>query len=104
MLTIKMRSLIKAQKELRSVGVGTRVGHGEDTGTVMLVDEVLIGELGTIDGETTGSISSGEVTTLCHKVRDDSMEGRALVGVSLIVISSTEKLKLGALDEPTVEY
>nr|XP_003188721.1 hypothetical protein ANI_1_1028064 [Aspergillus niger CBS 513.88] len=37
--------------------VGTSVGHGEETGLVVLVDEVLIGELLTVDGATTGLLT-----------------------------------------------
>lgn len=36
--------------------VGTSVGHGEQTGAVVLVLEVLIGELLTVDGATTGAL------------------------------------------------
>lgn len=41
--------------------VGTSVGHGEQTGAVVLVLEVLIGELLAVDGATTGA--------LCRMVR-----------------------------------
>ena len=77
-LSIEMRSGDEAEEELRSVGVGTSVGHGEDTGTVVLVDEVLIGELSSIDGLTTGTVSDGEVTTLGHESRDDSVPDTSL--------------------------
>ena len=63
-----MRSGDEAEEELRSVGVGTSVGHGEDTGTVVLVDEVLIGELSSVDGLTTGTVSDGEVITLLELI------------------------------------
>lgn len=38
--------------------VGTSVGHGEKTGTVVLVDEVLIGELLAVDGLATSALYS----------------------------------------------
>ena len=73
-----MRCGDEAEEELRSVSVGTSVGHGEDTGTVVLVDEVLIGELSSVDGLTTGTVSDGEVTTLGHESRDDSVPDTSL--------------------------
>ena len=77
-LSIEMRSRNEAEEELRSVGVGTSVGHGEDTGTVMLVNEVLIGELSSVDGFTSGTVSNSEISTLCHEARDDSVPDAAL--------------------------
>lgn len=44
--------------------VGTSVGHGEDTGLGVLVDEVLIGELLTIDGAATGALQIS--LDVCH--------------------------------------
>jgi len=42
--------------EPRDLRVGTSVGHGEQTGAGVLVDEVLIGELLAVDGATTGTL------------------------------------------------
>jgi hypothetical protein len=49
------------------------------TRLVVLLDEVLVSEFGTIDGLSTSSITSGEVTTLKHEIRDNSVEHTALV-------------------------
>ncbi len=38
-----------ANEELGSVGVGASVSHGKDTSASVLVDEVLISELSTVD-------------------------------------------------------
>ena len=38
-----------AEEELRAVGVGASVGHREDAGASVLVDEVLVGKLGAVD-------------------------------------------------------
>ena len=45
----------------------------------MLDLEVLIGELGTVDGLATTAITAGEVATLAHEAGDDPVEGAALV-------------------------
>jgi len=50
----------------------------------MLELEVLVLELVAVDGLATSAISVGEVTTLDHKVFDDTMKGRALVSESLL--------------------
>ena len=60
----------------------------------MLDSEVFIGELSSVDGETTGTVTSGEITTLGHEVRNNSVERRAFVSVSLLVVSSTERSKV----------
>lgn len=44
----------------------------------MLLSEVLIGELFSVDGFTSSSVSTGEVSSLDHEVRDDSVEGGSL--------------------------
>jgi hypothetical protein len=82
-LAIEPRGDNGGDEELGAVGVGTSVGHGEETGLVVLVDEVLIGELLTVDGATTGTVVAGEVTTLEHELGDDTVEGRALVTLTL---------------------
>ena len=46
--------------------------------------EVLVGELLAIDGLAAAAISSGEVATLAHEVRDDTVERGALVAEALL--------------------
>jgi len=56
-------------EELRAVGVGTSVGHGEEEGAVVTELEVLIGETRAVDGDTTSAVVVGEVTTLDYVKR-----------------------------------
>merc|ERR1712160_57097 len=51
-----MRSLHRAQEELRSVGVRACVGHGEDAGASVLQGEILVSELVAIDGFTASTV------------------------------------------------
>ena len=44
----------------------------------MLLDEVLVSELGTVDRFSSGAVSGGEVTSLAHEVRDHTVEGGSL--------------------------
>eukprot|EP00357_Protocruzia_adherens_P029815 CAMPEP_0115005988 /NCGR_PEP_ID=MMETSP0216-20121206/20215_1 /TAXON_ID=223996 /ORGANISM="Protocruzia adherens, Strain Boccale" /LENGTH=161 /DNA_ID=CAMNT_0002372451 /DNA_START=1296 /DNA_END=1781 /DNA_ORIENTATION=- len=76
---IQPGGLNKSNKELRTVGVGSSVGHREQSGDIMGNIEVLIVELSTIDRFTSGSISAGEVTTLSHESGNNTMEFGSLV-------------------------
>lgn len=62
--TIQMRGPPSADKELRSVGILTGIGHGYTSHTSVLESEVLVLELVAVDGVTTPAITSGEITTL----------------------------------------
>ena len=77
-LAIEPVGLDGAEEELRSVGVGPRVGHREDPRSSVLEREVLIGELHSVDGLTAGAVAAGEVAALAHELADDTVEGRAL--------------------------
>ena len=70
-------------EELRTVGVGSSVGHGEEEGAIVLKLKVLVVELVSVDGDSSSSVVVGEVTSLEHKVGDDTMEDRSLVAQSL---------------------
>ena len=59
------------------------------------MNEVLIRELSSVDGLTTGSVSSGEVSTLGHESRDNSvpdtsLEVEGLSGLTNSLLSSAE--------------
>jgi len=74
-------------EELGAVGVGTSVGHGEKAGLGVAELEVLIGELGTVDGLTARAVAAGEVTTLEHEAGDHTVEGAALVAQRLAALA-----------------
>lgn len=71
-------------EELRAVGVGSSVGHRENTGLGMLQLEVLVFELGAVDGLASGAVVVREVATLAHEVRDDPVKAAALVAETLV--------------------
>ena len=57
-------SLDGANEELGSVGVGTSVGHGEQSWAGVLQLEVLVSELLAVDGLATSAVVVGEVSSL----------------------------------------
>jgi hypothetical protein len=73
-LAVKVGRVDGGDEELGAVGVGAGVSHGEKPRLVMSQGEVLVVKLVAIDGLTTGSVSSSEITSLQHKLRDDSVE------------------------------
>jgi len=83
-LTIQPLGLGGAEEELRPVGVGSSVGHGQDTRAGVLEGEVLVLELVAVDGLAPGAVARGEVTTLAHEVGDDPVEGGALEPEALL--------------------
>ncbi len=89
-LTVQPWAWHSGDKELRAVGVLTRVGHGQHEWLRVIILEVLIGELGTVDGATTGTVLVGEVTTLAHKVGNDSVEGAASVAQITTLLTSAQ--------------
>jgi hypothetical protein len=58
---------------LGSVGVGSSVGHGQDSRSSVLEHEVLISELSTVDGLSTGTYTFGweRATRSVHQVRSN---------------------------------
>ena len=67
------------REELRSISSGTGVGHGQDSGSGVLLVEVLVRELGAVDRLASGAVSGGEITSLAHETRDHAVEGGSLV-------------------------
>jgi len=82
-------------EELRAVGVGTSVSHGEEEGLLVAELEVLILELAAVDRDTTGTVAASEVTTLEHELRDDTVERRLLVTVTSGGLSKSTEVLAG---------
>ena len=77
MLAIQMRSGHGAKKELRAIRVGSSVSHGQDSRTGVLETEVFVIEFATVNGFAPSTIKVGEVSSLAHEVRDDTVESGA---------------------------
>merc|ERR1719402_1943111 len=74
MFPIQPRSQDYCDEELGTICIPSRVSHGQETNLVVLQGEVFVIEFVSIDGLTTSSISSSEVTSLQHELGDHSVE------------------------------
>ena len=70
---IEMRSFSEAEEELATVCAWASISHGEDTTACMLVLEVLVSEVGSVDRLTTFP-STCRITSLDHETSDISMD------------------------------
>jgi len=82
--SVQPRSFGGANEKLRPIGVGSGVGHGQNSGSGVLQLEVLILEFVSVNRLSTSSVVVGEVATLAHEVGDDTVEGGALVAETLL--------------------
>jgi len=83
-LAVQPGGLGGAEEELRAVGVGSSVGHRQDSGSGMLEVEVLVLELVAVDRLASGSVVVGEVSTLAHELGDHPVEGGSGIAVALL--------------------
>lgn len=91
-LSVEPWAINKGEEELWSVGVWSSVGHWKYWSLVLEGETLILWyflkiwiylELGSVDWLSSGSVLSGEVTSLSHEVGDDSVEGWSLVAESL---------------------
>ena len=63
-ITIEPGSLDGRDEKLRSVGVGSGVGHGQESGSGVPQFEVFVFEGAAVDGLAAGAVEVGEVSAL----------------------------------------
>ena len=95
MLVVQPGGLDRGDEELGAVGVGTRVGHGEEARRGVLDQEVLVVELRSVDRLAPGSVKPLEVSALQHELWDDPVEDRPLVREPLLVLTGRDGSKIG---------
>ena len=98
MFAIQPRSLGSAKEKLGSVGVGSSIGHAQDSRSGVLQLEVFVFELVAVDGLASSSVVVGEVTALAHEVRDHAVEGGSLVTHSLFTSAKSTEILGGPGD------
>lgn len=98
MLAIEPLCFDGAEEELGTVGVGSAVGHGQNSRSVVLQLEVFVTELLTEDALATGSVLVGEITSLAHELGNDSVEWRSFVTESLLTGAECSEVFTGLWD------
>jgi len=94
-LAVQPLGLGGADEKLGAVGVRSGVGHGQNSGSGVLQGEVLVFELVSVDGLSTSSVVVGEVSSLAHEVRDDTVEGGSLVTEPLLSSAQSAEVLCG---------
>merc|ERR1719215_1452857 len=92
MATVQPGGFLHGDKKLRSICVFSSVGHGQPSSSVMLELEVLVIEALSVDGFTSGSIFSGEISSLEHEIFDDAMENRSAISFRFGSLSQLEEI------------
>ena len=72
MLSVQEVALVACDEELAPVGVGSRVGHGQKSGSGMLDVKVFVGKLVAVDAHGSCTVTLQEIATLDHKILDDT--------------------------------
>ena len=78
MFAVEVGEWAEAEEELGAVGAWASVGHRKNALSSVLVLEVLISELGAVDGFTASTVAASEVTALGHEAGNNSVEDRSL--------------------------
>jgi len=92
-LAIQPRGLDSGDKELRAVGVGSSIGHGQQVWAGVLSCEVLVGKLLAVDGLATSAVATGKVSTLKHEFGDHAVERGSSITETLF--AGAESLEVG---------
>jgi len=93
----------RAEEELASVRVGAGIGHGEDAGSDVLLDEILVGELFAVDGLAAGAVAAGKVASLAHEAGNDAVEGGPRIAEPLLPCAESAEVLAGFWNDVSVQ-
>lgn len=103
MATVQPRRLFGSDKELRTVGVFSGVGHGQPARAIMLQLEVFVLKPVAVDTNAAGAVAPGEIASLDHEVPDDPVELAAFVPLAFRLLRQLDEV-LGSLRHSRAEY
>mmetsp|Transcript_12741 Transcript_12741/g.27556 ORF Transcript_12741/g.27556 Transcript_12741/m.27556 type:complete len:176 (-) Transcript_12741:75-602(-) len=87
---IQMNLIIRRSSELEplestlTIGIGTRIGHAEDSRAGMCQREVFVFKATAINGFASSTVVIREISTLTHETWDNPMEGGTSVAKPLL--------------------
>lgn len=82
-------------EELGTIGVWSCVGHRQHAWFVVLEHKVFVVEFVTVDGFATSSVSTGEVASLDHELRNDPVELGSSVSKALLASTQGSEVLSG---------
>ena len=88
----------QANEKLGPIGVGSRIGHAQDSRSSMLQLEVLVFKLVAVNRLASSSVVVFKVTTLAHKVGDHAVESGILISHSLFSSAKSTEILSGLGD------
>lgn len=82
---------LSLHEELTAVSVFASISHRQEKGFIVFEREILVVESSSIDGFSTGSVSIWKISSLNHKVFDDSMKNDTLkmFNIQALVVYTT---------------
>mmetsp|Transcript_1376 Transcript_1376/g.4166 ORF Transcript_1376/g.4166 Transcript_1376/m.4166 type:complete len:152 (+) Transcript_1376:155-610(+) len=89
MTSIQPGSLDGGNEKLRSIGVGSSIGHTQIHGSFVLELKVFIGKLFTENAFSSTTIEMSKITSLNHKVGNDTVKDGSLVMKGFARLSSS---------------
>ena len=104
MLAVQPAAFDSGDEELWAIGVGSSVGHGEESYLVVLQLEVLISEFGSVDRFSSSAVVVGEVSSLEHELGDDSVEAWSGIAEALLTSAESSEVLSSLGDYVLVEF
>ena len=79
-------------KKLRSIGIGSTIGHGRSPRSLMLQLKVFVFEFFAVNRFATSAVMISEIPSLQHESRNDSMEYRTFIPHTLFATAQSPKI------------
>ena len=103
-LSIQPRTLHKSDEELRTIGMGSCIGHREEVRLIVSVLKTLIFKLAPVYGPTSTPILVSEVTSLGNVVLNDAMERGSFVPKTFFTCAESPEVFRGYGDILVEEF
>ena len=104
-LVIQVGCWTERYKELRTIRIGTTIGHGKHSRLIVFDNKRFVGKRRRIvNTASTRPITFGKVTTLCHESRNDPMKDTTLITERLGTLQQGDKVLNGLWHTVIVQF